>query len=67
MGEKNLDSRVGIITVSVDSVEKRVAGEILDIIDEVCFSEEYREYRSNYGSRGERDLIISKIKERYGV
>ena len=67
MGEKNLDSRVGMITVSVDSIEQRVAGEILDIIDEVCFSEEYREYRINYGSKGERDLVISKIKERYGV
>lgn len=63
--KKKLDG--GGVILSYDSVKKRVAGEILDIIDEVCFSEAYREYRSNYGSRGERDLIISTIKERYGV
>lgn len=63
MGEK-FD---GGVIISASSIEKMVAEEILSIIDQIYFSEEYREYRSNYGSRGERDLIISKIKERYGV
>ena len=48
-------------------VEKQVAREILSMIDMVCFSKEYQEYRWRYGSNGERDLLISMIKERYGI
>lgn len=47
--------------------EKRVAREILSIIEKICFSDEFREYRINNGSNGERDLIIKLIKERYEV
>ncbi len=47
--------------------EKRVAREILSTIERICFSEEFREYRINNGSNGERDLIIKLIKERYEV
>lgn len=30
-------------------------------------SEEFREYRINYGSNGARDLIIENIKKTYDV
>lgn len=48
-------------------IEKRVAREILSIIEKICFSDEFREYRINRGSNGTRDLIIKLIKERYDV
>ena len=48
-------------------VEKRVAREILSIIEQICFSDEYQQYRINYGTNGRRDLIIQTIKDRYGV
>lgn len=48
-------------------VERRVARDILSMIDRVCHSEEYREYRVIYGSKGQKDLIIHMIKEKYGV
>lgn len=51
----------------INAIEKRVAREILMIINQVCFSEEYREYRRGYGSKGQRDLIIHMIEEKYGV
>lgn len=47
--------------------EKRVAREILSTIEKVCFSDEFRDYRVNNGSNGQRDLIIKFIKERYEV
>ncbi len=47
--------------------EKRVAREILSIIEKICFSDEFSEYRVNNGSNGERGLIIESIKERYQV
>lgn len=47
--------------------EKRVAREILSIIEQICFSNEFIEYRVNQGSHGTRDLIIKLIKERYEV
>lgn len=37
------------------------------MIETVCFSDEFREYRVNNGSNGERDLIIENIKKMYGV
>lgn len=46
-------------------IEKRVAREILTMIETICFGEEYREFRVDWGSNGQRNLIISKIKERY--
>ena len=45
--------------------EKRVAREILTMIESICFSEEYTTFRVNQGSNGQRDLIITKIKEQY--
>lgn len=46
-------------------VEKRVAREILTMIESICFSQKYIDFRINQGSNGERDLIISNIKEKY--
>ena len=47
---------------------KRIAArEILNIIEEISFSPLYRDFRINNGSRGERDLIIQLIKEKYGI
>jgi hypothetical protein len=45
--------------------EKRVAREILTMIESICFSKEYSEFRVNQGSNGQRDLIIAKIKKQY--
>lgn len=52
---------------SEDIVKKKVAREILSMIETIYFSEEFREYRVNYGSNGQRDLIIENIKKIYGV
>ena len=56
-----------IMTTNDKYIEKRVAREILNIIERISFSEEYKEYRINYGSNGQRDLIIQMIKERFEV
>ena len=47
--------------------ERRVATDILRIIDLVCFSEEYRDFRVGYGSKGQCDLIIRTIQDKYDV
>jgi hypothetical protein len=47
--------------------ERRVATDILNIIDQVCFSKEYLEFRVGRGSNGQRDLIIRTIQDRYNV
>lgn len=46
-------------------IERRMAREILTMIETICFSDEYKEFRINNGSNGERNLIIKKIKEKY--
>ena len=43
------------------------ARKILSMIEHICFSEEFREYRINYGSNGTRDLIIKTIKKYYDI
>ena len=48
-------------------IERRTAREILNIIERICFSEEYKEYRINYGSTGQRDLIIKMIQDKFEV
>lgn len=48
-------------------IEKRVAREILSIIENIYFSDEFKEYRVNQGSNGTRDLIIKSIQERYDI
>jgi len=50
-----------------ECIEKRVAREILSIIEKIYFSDEFKEYRINHGTNGQRDLIIKSIKERYQV
>lgn len=50
-----------------DVVRNRVAREILSMIEAVCFSDEFMEYRLNNGSNGVRDLIIENIKKTYGI
>lgn len=47
--------------------EKKVAREILNIIEEIYFSSKYRDFRINNGSNGQRDLIIKTIQEKYQV
>ena len=46
-------------------IERRVAREILSMIDEIYFSDKYKEYRINYGSNGTRDLLIKSIVNLY--
>ena len=55
------------MTTNDKYIEKRVAREILNIIEMISFSEEYKEYRISYGSNGQRDLILQTIKEKYEV
>ena len=55
------------MTINDKYIEKRVAREILNIIEQVSFSEEYKQYRINHGSNGQRNLIIQMIKERFEV
>ena len=55
------------MTTNDKYIEKRVAREILNIIERISFSEEYKEYRINYGSNGQRDLIIKMIQDKYEV
>ena len=55
------------MTTNEKYLEKRVAREILNIIERVSFSEEYKEYRISHGSNGQRDLIIQMIQERFEV
>jgi len=47
--------------------QKITAREILNIIEEICFSKDYTNFRINQGSRGQRALIIEKIKEKYDI
>ena len=49
------------------SVERKVANDILKTINEVCFGKEYRDFRIDHGSNGQRDFIINFIKDNYGV
>ena len=48
-------------------IEKRVAREILSIIENIYFGDEFKEHRLDYGSNGTRDLIIKTIQERYDI
>lgn len=48
-------------------IEKRVAREILNIIEQIYYSKDYIEYRINYGSNGTIELILSTIADRYDV
>ena len=48
-------------------IEKRVARQILNIIENICFSDNWKEYRVNYGSNGQRDKILETIKRYYDV
>lgn len=52
---------------SEDIIKKKVAREILSMIEKICFSEEFMEYRVNNGSNGQRDLIIENIKKIYSI
>lgn len=55
------------MTTNDKYIEKRTAREILNIIERISFSEEYKEYRICHGSNGQRDLIIQLLKERFEV
>ena len=47
--------------------EKKTAREILSMIEEISFSDTYKDFRINNGSNGQRDLIIKTIKEKYNI
>lgn len=64
---KNKLKGIPICKEIMREAEKRVATDILHIIDVVCFSEEYRDFRVGWGSKGQRDLIIRTIRDRYNV
>lgn len=45
--------------------ERIAAREILSYIEQVYFSERFKEFRDARGVNGQRDLIINFIKEHY--
>lgn len=45
--------------------QKQAARDILSMIEEVCFSKNFLEFRVGYGSNGQRDYIINYIKRKY--
>jgi hypothetical protein len=47
--------------------QKQVARDILSIIEEVCFSKEFIQFRVNNGSRGQIMYIIDYIKNNYNI
>lgn len=47
--------------------KKIAAREILNLIERICFSKQYVEFRISNGSRGTRDLIINLIKNKYDI
>ena len=48
-------------------LEKRIAREIISLMEEIYFGEEFLEYRCKYGSNGTRDLILQTIKYKYNI
>lgn len=46
-------------------ITRKVVREILTMIEQIYFSEEYMDYRINYGSNGTRDMVIESIRTRY--
>ena len=48
-------------------IKKRVAREILSMIETICFSEEFKDFRIGQGSNGTKDLIIERIKNTYEI
>ena len=63
--DEELDLGEVIFEEIEELIERKIAREILTMIESVCFSEEYRDFRIDRGSNGQRDLIITKIKEQY--
>ena len=63
--DEELDLDEVIFEEIEELIERKIAREILTMIESVCFSEEYRDFRIDRGSNGQRDLIITKIKEQY--
>ena len=51
--------------IIVKGTEKFVAREIIKLIEKIYFSDEYRAYRHDWGSKGAVELIIQTIKDRY--
>lgn len=49
------------------NIETQVAKEILDILNRIWFSDEYKTFRLNHGIKGQRELILKTIKEKYGL
>lgn len=46
-------------------MERKVAREILTMIETICFSKEYNKLRVDNGSNVTRNLIMKTIKEQY--
>lgn len=49
------------------SYDSKVAKEILDLMKEIYFGKEYIDFRAEKGSNGTRDLVMQKIREKYGL
>ena len=47
--------------------EKATARAILSVIEMVCLSKEFAEFRYHQGARGQREYIINWIKDTYNI
>ena len=47
--------------------QRQAARDILSMIEEICFSKKWIDYRVNYGSNGQRGYIIHYIKRKYNI
>ena len=47
--------------------QKQAARDILSMIEEVCFSKEFIQFRVDNGSRGQIMYIIDYIKNNYNI
>lgn len=43
------------------------AREILNMMEEIYFSNSWAEYRADKGSNGVRDFLLAWIKDKYGI
>lgn len=65
--EDLIERQDGNMTKDENLIKKKVARDILSIIEEIYFSEEYLDYRVNNGSNGTRDLIIEAVQSKYNI
>lgn len=57
---RKLEEKIDKTPCASDCISRQA---VLDKIKEVCFSEEWARFRADYGSNGQRDLLINYIEQ----